>query len=132
MRIITAEPWVRVILKTPEIIDEAWNKRLYSVDGHVVLAQRKTSESHCFDPLFLYFKYCCKKRQFDENTYKMHDSKGEYAHAFELSVGDTNYLVSWSGSDYSIKINESEPQTYTAKDTLELIGNIIDNTNGKF
>ena len=131
-KINTAEPWVRVILKTPEIIDEAWNKRLYSVDGHVVLAQRKTSESHCFDPLFLYFKYCCKKRQFDENTYKMHDSKGEYAHAFELSVGDTKYLVSWSGSDYSIKINESEPQTYTAKDTLELIGNIIDNTNGKF
>ena len=125
-KINTAEPWVRVILKTPEIIDEAWNKRLYSVDGHVVLAQRKTSESHCFDPLFLYFKYCCKKRQFDENTYKMHDSKGEYAHAFELSVDNTDYLVRWEGPDYSIKINDLEPEICSANDTLERIGNIID------
>lgn len=131
-KINTAEPWIRVILKTPEIIDEAWNKRLYSVDGHVVLAQRKTSESHCFDPLFLYFKYCCKKRQFDENTYKMHDSKGEYAHAFELSVGDTKYLVRWKDSNYSIKINDLEPEICCAKDTLERIGNIIDETNRKF
>lgn len=128
-KINTAEPWVRVILKTPEIIDEAWNKRLYSVKGHVVLAQRKTSESHCFDPLFLYFKYCCKSRKFDENTYKMHDSKGEYIHAFELSVDNTNYLVKWEDSDYSIKINGSEPEICSAKVTLERIGKIIDETN---
>lgn len=121
----TAEPWIRVILKTPDIIDEAWNKRLYSSDGHIILAQRKTSDSHCFDPLFLYFKYCCRDRKYNEKKYKLHDSKGEYAHAFELSVDNTKYLVQWNGSGYSIQINNQELKVYSAKETLELIENVI-------
>ena len=59
----------------------------------------------------------------------MHDSKGEYIHAFELSVDNTNYLVKWEDSDYSIKINGSEPEICSAKVTLERIGKIIDETN---
>lgn len=121
----TAEPWVRVILKTPDIINEAWNKRLFSVDGHVILAQRRTLDSHCFDPLFLYFNRCCQQQRLDESMYKMHDSKGEYAHAFELYAHDAKYLVRWADAGYSVTINGQEPRIYNADETLEIVEKII-------
>ena len=105
-------PWIKCILRKPEIIDYASYKKLFISSGHVVLAQRKTPDSHCIDPIFKYFAICCENRKCGVN-YEFYDSKGDYNHAFVFrnNAGE-EYLVQWSGSPggYSIKIGDTPPE----------------------
>lgn len=103
----TAEPWLMCILTYPSILEEAWNKRLYEVNGHVIFAQRKTPDSHCFDPVLLYLREVCKANGMKEQTYKLHDSKSDYFHAFELTYTNQKFLIHWSADGkYSLQIND--------------------------
>ena len=66
-----APVWIQCIIKNNLILDEAWNKRIYSHNGHVIMAQRKTRDSHCFDPILVYLRNLCKKNRFDEKMFKL-------------------------------------------------------------
>lgn len=125
-----APVWIQCIIKNNLILDEAWNKRIYSHNGHVIMAQRKTRDSHCFDPILVYLRNLCKKNKFDEKMFKLHDSKGEYEHAFQLECDGHNYLIEWYGTDghYSIKIDEQEPTEYTSEDMVYFMENVINKT----
>ena len=112
--------WIQCIVKNPSVLDEAWNKRIYNHNGHVIMAQRKTRDSHCFDPILVYLRNLCKSQKIDEKKFKLYDSKGEYEHAFQLDGNNHRYLVEWFGSDgkYSIKMDELESLEYTPENMV--------------
>lgn len=118
-------PWIQCILKCPTILDEAWNKRIYSQNGHTIIAQRKTRDSHCFDPIFVYLRNICRENNIEDKMYKLYDSKSEYDHAFQLKKNGHNYLVEWCEAEYSIKIDDNEPVKYPSDKMVEFMENIV-------
>ncbi len=121
--------WIQCIVKSHSVLDEAWNKRIYH-HHDVTMAQRKTRDSHCFDPILVYLRNLCRDLKLDENKFKLYDSKGEYEHAFQLECNDHNYLVEWFGTDghYSIKVDGQSQTEYSPKDMIVYMENIIKNT----
>lgn len=122
-----APTWIQCVIKDHSILDEAWNKRIYSHNGHTIMAQRKTRDSHCFDPILVYLRNLCRNNKYDEKKFKLHDSKGEYEHAFQFEGDGHNYLVEWYGTDghYSIMKDEQEPSGYSSEDMLIFMENVI-------
>lgn len=124
-----APTWVKCIVKNPSILDEAWNKRLYSQNGHTIMAQRKTRDSHCFDPILVYFRNLCRKNRLDEKTFTLYDSKGEYEHAFRLSKDDHQYLIEWGNrdGDFNLTIDNAEnPVIYTPEALVPFMEKVIE------
>lgn len=123
-----APTWIQCVIKNNTILDEAWNKRIYCHNGHAIMAQRKTRDSHCFDPILVYLRNLCRLNKYDEKKFKLHDSKGEYEHAFQFEGAGHNYLIEWYGTDgqYSIKIDEHEPTISSSQETLCLMERIIE------
>ncbi|MCI7270647.1 MAG: DUF262 domain-containing protein [Prevotella sp.] len=117
-----AEPWLKCILNAPVILYNAWNRRIFSSYGHVVLPQRKTLDSHCYDPIFLYLKKLCEDNNLNQDVYEFYDSKSEYGHAFRLTVDNEEYLAEWSKTDGSYTINREEHST---EDLLEFFAQKI-------
>lgn len=105
--------WIQCIIKSPSVLEEAWQKRIYSQSGHAILAQRKTHDSHCFDPILVYLRNISKDNGIEEKKYKLYDSKGEYEHAFRLEKGKHTYFIEWQGTDglYSIKMDNNTMQS---------------------
>lgn len=120
--------WIQCVIKFPSILDEAWNKRIYSQNGHVIMAQRKTRDSHCFDPVLVYLRNICRNNKIEDKKFKLHDSKGEYEHAFQLEKDEHKYLVEWNGTHghYLIKVDDATEQAdYTAEDMISFMQEII-------
>ena len=119
--------WIKCIIECPTILDEAWHKRIYTHNCHVIMAQRKTRDSHCFDPILVYLRNICKENGIEEKKFKLYDSKGEYEHAFRLEKGDHEYLVEWYGTDgqYSVKVDNTEPKCYTPELMINFMSEII-------
>lgn len=124
---IEAPTWIQCVIKNNTILDEAWNKRIYCHNGHAIMAQRKTRDSHCFDPILVYLRNLCRLNKYDEKKFKLHDSKGEYEHAFQLEEDDHKYLIEWYGTDghYSIKTDDQEPIGYSSEDVVYFMENVI-------
>lgn len=114
-RLEVAEPWLKCILKAPEMLSNAWYRRIFSSYEHVVLPQRKTLDSHCYDPIFLYLNKLCEDQGLNQDIYEFYDSKSEYSHAFRLIVDDEGYQAKWAKTDGKYTINEKE---YSAEDLL--------------
>ena len=124
----SAEVWIRCIAEYPMILDWAWNKRIFVERGHVILAQRKTSDSHCFDPVFLYLNYKCDDANTSDIAYEQYDSKATPAYGFYLKKSNDEYLIEWAGTvgNYVIKHNaEIDGNDCSAKDVIEYIENIL-------
>ncbi len=124
-------PWIQCIIKCPSILDEAWNKRIYFQNGHVIIAQRKTRDSHCFDPILIYLRNLCREKKILENKYHLYDSKSEYEHAFQLEKDNHLFLVEWYGTEgyYSIIIdNTSESVSYSPEEMIAHMEKIINNS----
>ncbi len=91
------EPWRRCILLQPIIMEYAWRKCIFDDNGHVIIAQQKTTDSHCYDPLLLYMHIECDKLNID-NT--MGDSKSDNPYSIEFTVNYgntiTTYFLQWN------------------------------------
>lgn len=124
-------PWIKCIVRNPAVLDEAWNKRIYSQNGHVIIAQRKTRDSHCFGPILVYLRNICRECKVDDTKYKLYDSKGEYEHVFQLEKDGHKYFVEWQGTEglYSIKVDEAaEPAVYDPEDMINHMYKTITNS----
>lgn len=122
------EPWIQCLIKCPTILDEAWNKRIYRQNGHVIIAQRKTLNGHCFDPILVYLRNVCQKDKIGNDRFTFYDSKGEYEHAFQLQTDNHQYLVEWYGTEgeYSIKTDhETGAIIFAQQDMIEHMEKII-------
>ena len=120
-------PWLKCILKHYEIIDYASYKRIYVSNGHIILAERKTPDSHCIDPILKHLAICCQENGYTKQ-YELFDSKGVYTHAFEfINNAGKKYLVQWADSagEYSIKIDDNNPVSYNANQMLSTMENVI-------
>ncbi len=122
-----SEAWVRCICEYPSIIDFAKYKRLYKEGEHVILAEFKTNNSHCFDPLLVYLCKLCEEKGMNEKDYKFYDSKADYKHAFYLSKDGHQYFVQWKGKDYSISMDNQPVSAvvYTAHDMIAYMKGVI-------
>lgn len=97
------------------MLSNAWYRRIFSSYEHVVLPQRKTLDSHCYDPIFLYLNKLCEDQGLNQDIYEFYDSKSEYSHAFRLIVDDEEYQAKWAKTDGIYTIKEKE---YSAEDLL--------------
>ena len=126
-KIKEADPWIQCVAKRTIIIDEAWNKRVFMQNGHPILAQRVTRDSHCFDPILLYFRIIWKESNMDSSKYKLYDSKGDYEHAFEFEKNAHKYLVEWEGSEgaYSVTIDELNKNSFTPSELISYVEDVV-------
>ena len=124
-----SEPWVRCIAQSPFIIDEAWNKRVYINKGHPILAQRQTPDSHCFDPVLLYFRNLCKVHGIDDSKYRFYDSKSDYEHAFEFEKEFHKYHIEWSRTElgqYTLQEDDSDRGVnYSADEIVRFVERLL-------
>jgi hypothetical protein len=122
-----SETWIQCVIKDPSILNEAWNKCIFEQKGHVVLAQRKTSDSHCFDPVLLYYRNLCNSNQYEVQYYKFYDSKGDYEHAFQFERNSIKYFVEWYGTEgcYSIRKNDETPIVLSSSELKEYMAKIF-------
>ena len=108
------------------ILNEAWEKRIYEKDKHIILAQRKTLNSHCFDIILLYFRELCKYKGIDRKNYTFCDSDAELPHSFELKIANDIYLIQWKEKSYIIKKNDKELNPTNETQVVPFITNLIE------
>ena len=129
-----ALPWIGCIIKCPSVLNEAWNKRVYIQNGHVIIAQRKTIDSHCFDPMLVYLRNLCWSKRISDSRFKLYDSKGEYVHAFEFDDGADKYRVQWSEreGEYLVLKNEMElPDIHTSEEMIRYMEKLVCEQEGE-
>lgn len=129
-----ALPWISCIIKCPSVLNESSNKRVYIQNGHVIIAQRKTIDSHCFDPMLVYLRNLCWSKKISDSRYKLYDSKGEYVHAFEIDDGTDKYRVQWSEreGEYLVLKNETElPDIHTSEEMIGFMEKLVCERDGK-
>ena len=124
-------PWIQCIIKCPSVLEETWNKRIYFQNGHVIIAQRKTRDSHCFDPILIYLRNLCREKKILENKYHLYDSKDKPEHAFQLEKDNHLLLVEWYGTEgcYSIKIDNTSESVYSPDEIIGFMEKIINNSD---
>ena len=123
--------WIRCIVDDPKIMNESLQKRIFEDKGHPILAQLKTKESHCFDPVFVYLRNKCIDKNIDETKYKMYDSKGDcnYGHGFQIETNNVIHFVQWnSNGGYKLSVNNQNNEL-TADGTVDYFNGLIDNLN---
>jgi hypothetical protein len=121
----TAKPWLKSILLQPDMIRWSYQRRIFMQDGHVVLAQRKTTQSHCYDPIFLYFYYVCLDKHIPESKFHQGDSKDDDPYSFRIF----DYIVKWEGTEGAYSVTNSvdgNTGIYTDKEMFQKVNDYID------
>lgn len=105
----TAPTWVQSIIENKDIIGEAWNKRVFTDAGHPILAQRKTDDSHCMDPIFVYLRNWYDNNCPEGVKYIFNDSKGAPAHTFIVVKDEKEYTAKWSAANgmYAVEADQN-------------------------
>lgn len=102
-----SDGWVKYFKQRPHIIWQSWRKRIFEDKGHVILAQQKTTDSHCFDPVLLYINHLANDVFYSEEKNAgrevtaviFHDSKSAGSHGLFLSIPGHTCEVSWGEMD---------------------------------
>lgn len=115
--------WIRCVAKYPDILAWACEKRVFEQRRHVILAQYKTMNSHCFDPILVYLWHLCEGKK----KCTLYDSKSEHGHAFELEAAGHEYFVEWADADglYRITTDGGVPAIYSPEDTVSFMEGVI-------
>ena len=116
--------WVKYFKQLPRIIWESWRKRFYEDKGHVIFAQQKTTDSHCFDPMLRYIKSLAADVFYNEEEKKwmkdviveLHDSKSLGSHGLVISIPNHNCEIRWGDGMGEYVITED--------DTTSIVNNI--------
>lgn len=106
--------WIRYFKQRPHIIWESWRKRFYEDKGHIIFAQQKTTDSHCFDPMLIYIKSLAadvfydtdEKRWMKDATVELQDSKSLGSHGLVISIPNHNCEIRWGDGTGEYAITE--------------------------
>lgn len=123
--------WIRCIVDDPKIMNESLQKRIFEDKGHPILAQLKTQDSHCFDPVFLYLRNKCRENNIDQTKYKMYDSKGDcnYGHGFQIEIDNEIHFAQWNDNGgYQLYVNNINKES-TADEIINYFNDLIDRLN---
>lgn len=117
----TVWDWIQCIIEYPDMLCDAGNKCLFENNGHVILAQRKTEDSHCYDPVFLYFEKLCATH--NVQNYELYDSKAKHPHGFEFQKDGQTFLILWGsdGGDYAVSVDDGETKTYSVDEIVKFV-----------
>lgn len=105
------EQWKQCILLKPMIMDYAWRKCIFDDNGHVIIAQQKTTDSHCYDPILLFLYILCEEQNIDSH---FGDSKDDKPHSLDFTINygtfKTFYNVQWNSSEkkYECRMNDGD------------------------
>ena len=101
--------WISSFKLKPKIICHAEKKRIFEEKGHVLLDQKKTRDSHCFDPVLLCANELVKEK-LGKGSNQLNDSKSDEPQTIYVSVGNDRWKVSWGEQDdeYILCKNGSE------------------------
>lgn len=122
----TTPEWIKCIIRDAEILNFSINKKLFVDKGHVVVAQRKTPDSHCIDPVVRYLSNIAKKCGLEKQM-MFSDSKGDNPHSLTFTAGNDVYHLKWSSVEgkYDLTNPDGSTHTYSAKDTVDKFSKIL-------
>ena len=87
--------WRKCVIDKPDILSFSYNKMIFEdTGGHVVIAQRKTPDSHCVDPILYYIRI----KFLTDNKEDFGDSKSALQHFVKFENNGQYYMVNWDGS----------------------------------
>ncbi|MBD5260655.1 MAG: DUF262 domain-containing protein [Bacteroides sp.] len=112
--------WLECIIKEPTILDHSYNKRLFEDRGHVVLAQLKTMDSHCIDPILKYLQILADNEG-KKDQVNFDDSKGTPPHSISYSTGTEIHTLTWGEKNgmYRLYDQQGNSQELDASDAVE-------------
>lgn len=125
--------WVKFYKQYPRLIWESWRKRFFIDRGHVIFAQQKTQDSHCFDPILLYLRelftelFCINKVWVPNVEMKFCDSKSDEGHAIFLTIGERFINVKWgeNSGEYIIETDGTPHSSTDVEDVAISVSNMI-------
>lgn len=122
----TYPAWIECILTDPAILNYCSNKRLFIDRGHIVLAQYKTMDSHCIDPVLQYIHNLGLKQN-PQRQMIFYDSKGDDPHSVSYVKDDDRYHLKWSDVDgmYEFTCPDGNTQTCNVKDAVDVFSKIL-------
>lgn len=116
----TAEGWRKCVIDKPEILFFSYNKMIFEdTNNHVVIAQRKTPDSHCIDPILYYIRI---KFSID-NKEDFGDSKSAIQHFVKFENNGHYYMVKWDGR--YLLIDNGEEKTFSEDELVEFVFSIL-------
>lgn len=118
--------WLDCIIKEPSIIDYCSDKCLFEDNGHVVLAQKKTINSHCIDPVLKYLQILAINMD-KEDQVNFDDSKGTPPHRISYNVGTDTYTLTWGELDgmYRLTDPQGNTQELDASDAVDRFSELL-------
>lgn len=95
--------WVKYFKQRPNMIWEAWRKRIFEENGHIIFAQQKTTDSHCYDPMLIYIKslaedvFCLEEKGIWKEgvTVDLYDSKSLGSHKLVITIPNNVCEIRW-------------------------------------
>lgn len=95
--------WVKYFKQRSNIIWEAWRKRIFEENGHIIFAQQKTTDSHCYDPMLIYIKslaedvFCLEEKGIWKEgvTVDLYDSKSLGSHKLVITITNNVCEIRW-------------------------------------
>ena len=111
----TGYSYVNCILAYPRILDDAWEKMIFESDGHFVIAQKRTSNSHCYDIALEYLYYYYLESEKLSGGIDFYDSVAQtYKHAIMIPYeGDRILIKETANGGYDLSINGSSVITFS-------------------
>lgn len=105
--------WVKYFKQKPNIIWRSWRKRIFEDKGHVIFAEQKTQDSHCFDPMLLWIEACLKDEFYLEDSkawksdvnVEFKDSKSLGSHGLVFTILGKTCEIHWGEKDGEYIIN---------------------------
>ena len=115
-----AKGWRKCVIDKPyEMLSFSYNKMIFEdVADHVVIAQRKTLDSHCIDPILYYIRIKFPT----DNKEDFGDSKSALQHFVKFENKGHYYMVNWDGS-YSLADN-GEVKVLSENELVEFVFSI--------
>ena len=113
--------WRKCVLEKPnDILSFSYNKMIFEDEGgHVVIAQRKTPDSHCIDPILYYIRIKFPT----DNKEDFGDSKSAMQHFVKFEIDGHTYMVNWNGG-YSLTDNR-EVKMLSENELVEFVFSIL-------
>ncbi len=123
---LDAPVWLECIIKEASILDYSYNKRLFIDRGHVVLAQLKTMDSHCIDPVLKYLQILAINNG-KEDQVNLDDSKGTPPHRISYNTGADVYTLTWGEQDgmYRLSDPQGNSRELDAADAVEQFSELL-------
>lgn len=120
--------WVKYFKQRPNMIWEAWRKRIFEENGHIIFAQQKTTDSHCYDPMLIYIKslaedvFCLEEKGIWKEgvTVDLYDSKSLGSHKLVITIPNNVCEIRW-GDKNGEYILTNNTDSYIIRDVDTLV-----------